>query len=293
MDKIARLKNLMIFTMLPVAFAISYSLLQGLMYLIIESFGDMLYPGILDILDEKSFLLDNLLTFPLFIIYGWIFIKIFANKKAIDDERLDDEAVENTAMEGGPKKMKLSDSFMPLSIGKCLIIALGAQGISSIWFIFVEHVLLKYDFWAESYESFNETWSGVAEGDYVWMIISVVILGPIVEEILFRGIIFHCLSKVSSGWFPIFGSAILFGAFHEEPVQVVYTFLMGIVLGYVYDKTGRFELVVIIHILNNLLSELFSLGDSPLLYNLANYGVIAFCIPMMMILHRIKITRRM
>ncbi|MFR7935554.1 MAG: lysostaphin resistance A-like protein, partial [Clostridium perfringens] len=81
---------------------------------------------------------------------------------------------------------------------------------------------------------------------------SVVILAPIFEELVFRGIIFNEASKVKGGIFPILVSGLLFGLFHVQPIQIVYTSILGIILAFVYSKTHSLPIVMFLHMLNNL-----------------------------------------
>lgn len=83
-----------------------------------------------------------------------------------------------------------------------------------------------------------------------------VIIGPICEEIIFRGIILKGFLKTYDYKKAILFSAIIFSFIHMVPIQVITTFFIGLVLGYVYYKTRSLWLVCIIHILNNLVAVL-------------------------------------
>ncbi len=83
-----------------------------------------------------------------------------------------------------------------------------------------------------------------------------VIIGPICEEIIFRGIILKGFLKTYDYKKAILFSALIFSFIHMVPIQVIATFFIGLVLGYVYYKTRSLWLVCIIHILNNLVAVL-------------------------------------
>lgn len=88
-------------------------------------------------------------------------------------------------------------------------------------------------------------------------ILSVALLGPIIEELCFREAIEG--SMLRSGvkpWVAIVVSALLFGLIHGNPVQMVFGALMGVVLGVIYYKTGNIVLTCIVHVLNNSWSVL-------------------------------------
>ena len=171
-------------------------------------------------------------------------------------------------------------------IHEILILVFGVGGISTIWFILVETVLQSVSFITDSLESFDETWSSVDTESYLWVFLSVVLLGPLVEEFMFRGVIFHYLEKIKAGWFPILVSGILFGLWHQEPVQVVYTAIMGVVLGILYAYTRDLKAPIAIHILNNFLSALPSFLDTPLTQNLIFYLSFLMIPPTILILIR-------
>ncbi|MBO4877455.1 MAG: CPBP family intramembrane metalloprotease [Ruminococcus sp.] len=81
------------------------------------------------------------------------------------------------------------------------------------------------------------------------MIIYAAIFGPIAEELVFRGFLmrrFQAWGKV----FAIVSSAILFGLFHMNYVQIPYAIVVGIVFGYVAMEYG-IRWSIIYHIINN------------------------------------------
>lgn len=87
------------------------------------------------------------------------------------------------------------------------------------------------------------------------MFLYAAVLGPLTEEIVFRGAVLRYLEKYGKV-FAILISAVLFGVFHANLTQGVFAFAVGLVLGYVALEFS-FKWAVVLHILNNLvLSEL-------------------------------------
>jgi membrane protease YdiL (CAAX protease family) len=83
-------------------------------------------------------------------------------------------------------------------------------------------------------------------------VFSISILAPLLEEVLFRGAIQGYLMRhFKKPWVAIIISALIFGIYHMNPVQVVYATLLGIVLGWIYYRTGNLLSVIVGHILNN------------------------------------------
>ena len=93
-----------------------------------------------------------------------------------------------------------------------------------------------------SLESFIEH-DEIFNANPILAFISVAILAPIVEEIIFRGIIFNEADKYKGGAFPIIISALLFGLAHMQPIQIVYAFIVGLIFGFVYSKTHSLLIV--------------------------------------------------
>jgi membrane protease YdiL (CAAX protease family) len=97
----------------------------------------------------------------------------------------------------------------------------------------------------------------------IWTFLTVGITGPILEEVLFRGVILDgFLNRYKPGK-AIFWSALLFGLFHMNPWQFIPAFLIGLLLGYIYFKTRSLFPVIFIHIINNSFSYLmvYIFGD--------------------------------
>lgn len=96
------------------------------------------------------------------------------------------------------------------------------------------------------------------------------ILGPLCEELLFRGLIARRLARY--GQKPAaFVSALLFGLYHANLSQFCYAFLLGLLLAYAMFYTGRLRTSVLLHMLFNLYGSfiVFLLperGIVPLLY---------------------------
>ena len=91
--------------------------------------------------------------------------------------------------------------------------------------------------------------------DTALMIAMAVIMAPIFEEIVFRGIIMKgMLNKGVKPMKAIWISALVFGLVHGNPWQFVGAVLLGFVLGLVYYKTKSLLLPILLHAFNNLVS---------------------------------------
>jgi len=82
------------------------------------------------------------------------------------------------------------------------------------------------------------------------------IAAPILEELIFRGIILDGLLKKYSYLKSILISSLLFGLIHLNPSQFVVGLIMGIFTGWIYYKTRIITLSILIHSVGNLASIL-------------------------------------
>jgi membrane protease YdiL (CAAX protease family) len=87
-----------------------------------------------------------------------------------------------------------------------------------------------------------------------------ILCGPVVEEIVFRGIIFRRLATKWGLWPGILASSILFGAAHEQ--DQLGGIMFGIVVCIIYLKTRSLLLPILVHCAYNLLATLPSVFSS-------------------------------
>lgn len=98
-------------------------------------------------------------------------------------------------------------------------------------------------------------YSGIEFDIYTFIIeiISVCIFVPLIEEFIFRGVIFGYLKKFGT-MFAVIGSAVIFGIAHSNPSQSVYALVFGIISAFLVAVTGNIKTSVIFHALNNFAS---------------------------------------
>jgi membrane protease YdiL (CAAX protease family) len=77
------------------------------------------------------------------------------------------------------------------------------------------------------------------------------ILAPVVEELLFRGLLQKSLSLEMPIWLAIAISATLFGVMHMDLTAMPVLIGMGVVFGMLYHLTGSLRLTIAAHLLNN------------------------------------------
>ena len=112
-------------------------------------------------------------------------------------------------------------------------------------------------------------------------ILRIVIIAPIVEEVIFRGVIMSGFSRNYHPAVAIFFSALLFALFHLNPWQFAATFALGLILGYIRIRTGSVIACIAGHAIHNGLVFL-----SVYYYaDLTNVAVIKSGIPVNYLIH--------
>lgn len=123
-------------------------------------------------------------------------------------------------------------------------------------------------FGGENTSSNQELINTLTDAHPALMILTSVFLAPILEEMMFRGIVFSWLYEVNP-YFAHLVSAFLFGFVHImssvlsgnmfEWVQIFSYFFMGIVLSVLYEKTNNIYVPILTHATNNLISMILLL----------------------------------
>lgn len=97
--------------------------------------------------------------------------------------------------------------------------------------------------------------------------LSISLLGPILEELLFRGAIQGKLQENSKNpWAAIIIASLIFGIVHLNPAQIPFATLLGIMFGWLYFRTGSLLPGIIGHVLNNSIATINMIlyGDTTL-----------------------------
>lgn len=85
----------------------------------------------------------------------------------------------------------------------------------------------------------------------------VCLLGPIIEELVFRGALWHFIDKVINKDYAFFFTSILFAAAHGSPEHIVAVFPIGLWVGWLRFRSGSIFPPIIAHVINNSVVSLF------------------------------------
>lgn len=115
-------------------------------------------------------------------------------------------------------------------------------------------IVLAFPSLQEGAEQLNSALMFDNTGQMLAIALTASIIVPIYEEIFFRGFVHNFVANWLGKWGSIVVGALIFGVFHLIPVQIVTAFLLGLVLGWLYEKSGSLWIVIICHVVNNSLA---------------------------------------
>ena len=136
--------------------------------------------------------------------------------------------------------------FSPLLLLPMLVMMLGLIVIVSELDNVLQRFLPMPDWFREMLSGL-----GLGEGFVLSTFIVLVIVAPLTEEPLFRGILLHGFTRNYGTWWAVLGTAFLFGAIHLNPWQFVGAFFLGIVFAWWTLKTRSILPATLGHALNN------------------------------------------
>jgi hypothetical protein len=158
---------------------------------------------------------------------------------------------------GGEYLPNPSRTFTVAQLAGVVILVPGMQFFSSYLVTIVSLAVPK---WLEQYETLIET-AGLSDDISPLMLCYSILLAPVCEELLFRGVTMRLARKALPFWLANLLQAFLFGFFHMNWIQGIYAFALGLVLGYVCEKGGSIYYSLLFHILFNfwgtVIGELF------------------------------------
>ena len=133
-----------------------------------------------------------------------------------------------------------------------------------------------------------------ASPNSIIMLLYVILIAPLVEEIIYRGIVMRSLEKYSAVA-AIIGSAVVFGTMHQNITQSPASIIGGLVLAYAAHKYSvKFSITV--HIINNLIGQITRVvagigGGIFSLYTIGLYSLIILILLIALIAKRKSIVK--
>ena len=145
--------------------------------------------------------------------------------------------------------------FSPYSFGTLILITVVMTFASMFAFDLPNYwnmqLTQKSSVLSEFYDMVMEMLKSMTGGPFWASFLLVAIFAPIFEEWLCRGMVLRgLLTKMKPVW-AIVISALFFALIHANPWQALNAFLIGLMMGYVYYKSGSLLLTMLIHFVNN------------------------------------------
>ncbi len=103
-------------------------------------------------------------------------------------------------------------------------------------------------------ETYEATEQAIYGSSFVLQVLASGIFGPIVEELIFRGLIYNRIKRMSGITIAAVISSIIFGIFHGNWVQAPYAMIIGLVCVYVYERYKSIAAPILLHISANMCS---------------------------------------
>ncbi len=116
-------------------------------------------------------------------------------------------------------------------------------------------------------------------------LVSTGLIGPIIEELMFRGIIYNELKNKYSNMKAILITTIFFAIIHFNIIQILYGLIIGFILIFVYEKYKTIKAPIILHMASNITTTLFL----PILTKnilLINYSIFLICLILLIIIKK-------
>lgn len=104
----------------------------------------------------------------------------------------------------------------------------------------------------------EEALESMTNGPLWASLLSVSIFAPLFEEWLCRGLVLRGLLSKMNPTGAICVSAAFFAVLHLNPWQAIPAFILGLLFGYVYYRTGSLKLTMLMHCVNNTFATIFS-----------------------------------
>ena len=116
-------------------------------------------------------------------------------------------------------------------------------------------------------------------------LISTGLIGPVIEELMFRGIIYNELKSKYKNMKAILITTIFFAIIHFNIIQTLYALAIGLILIFVYERYKNIKAPIILHMTSNITTTLFL----PILIQnnfVINYSVFLICLILIIIIKK-------
>lgn len=79
----------------------------------------------------------------------------------------------------------------------------------------------------------------------------IVLIAPLVEELIFRGLLYGVARRFAGRWAALVATSVLFSAIHLNPATMVALFVLSVAMTFAYEKTGSLWTPITMHMIFN------------------------------------------
>ncbi len=144
-----------------------------------------------------------------------------------------------------PPKKIASDKYLPVAV-------FGIAGTIGVTCLSAMAQAVMYD------QEYLQSTQAVYSAPFPMQLLALGLIVPVAEEFMFRGIMFSRYRENRRFWYSALWSALFFSIMHTNTIQMVYTFLLGIMLAWLYEKFGSIKAPLLLHIALNLGALVFT-----------------------------------
>ncbi|MBR1970495.1 MAG: CPBP family intramembrane metalloprotease [Clostridia bacterium] len=137
-----------------------------------------------------------------------------------------------------------NNKVAPATMFMAVVCAVGARLVVSAYFHFANDIpVLKKSIENSALQGFEFTYAY----QVLIALFLIIIIGPLFEEILFRGLIMNEFLKIMRPWAAIVLQAVFFGVVHFSLFQSSFALVVGVILGIIYFRTQSIKTVAVCH----------------------------------------------
>ena len=191
------------------------------------------------------------------------------------------------AVMGGDRALDLVERFIMenQNLLSCLIyIVPGAVFLTWYYFAFVEKRGVRQTLASHTRRLTPACFGWVITEYSILWAVATLILPPIVEETIFRGLILQYLGRAGAGFVVAnLIQAVLFGVFHMNLVQGIYTALLGFLLGWLAYRYDSILVPMLLHAIFNLFGTVLVDLESRFLPDIVLTLIILVSVPLLIV----------
>ena len=140
-----------------------------------------------------------------------------------------------------------------------LAVGIGAVALPVVlgWNQLAAELLMRMGVKPETQQAVQRLQAGMTMGQQVYLAIVAVVLAPLVEELLFRGIIYPTVKQAGYPRIALWGTAVMFGAIHANLASFLPLAIFALILSWAYERTNNLLAPMVVHGMFNAANFLF------------------------------------